>query len=100
MTNETRSRPDNQPTDVATDSPISPDILETIIGGRSIIDARHLHVSDLEAAKAFIKAYGFDTDDNNDSVTIQNIHSHALSTSLMCYSLTKVLRKFLQNFVI
>jgi uncharacterized protein (TIGR04562 family) len=53
-------------------------MLETIIGGKSIVDIRKLYIPDIEAAKDFIRAYGFEPENEIDSETIRNIREHAL----------------------
>ena len=53
--------------------------LATIIGGKSIIDAKRLFIADSESARAFIRAYGFDPDDSDDLQVILYIRDRALS---------------------
>lgn len=53
-------------------------MLESIIGGKSVIDTTHVSIADTSAAKAFIRAYGFDPDDVDDSQTILDLRERAL----------------------
>lgn len=58
---------------------ILPTDFETVIDDKSIVDARRVYVEDMKEAKAFIKAYGFDPDNLQDSITMSNIKNQAIA---------------------
>jgi len=55
-----------------------PDILNTIAGGRSVLDMTRLQVKSLESANAFLKTYGFDVDQPEQLETLWQQHRRAL----------------------
>lgn len=54
------------------------DVLQTMAGGRSAIDIQHLNITSIEAADAFVKNYGFNTDDPQVVEKIWYYHRRAL----------------------
>lgn len=62
--------------------------LQTIIGGKSIIDLNDLYITDAHNARRFLRAYGFDTEDPDDIETLRHIHTLAveyLTNTLLPY---------------
>lgn len=54
------------------------DTLETLIGGRSVVDLAQLHIGDEAAATRFMRAYGFDPADPEDHDWLDQIHGRAI----------------------
>lgn len=55
-----------------------PDVLQTVAGGRSVLDMRRLHILNMEAANSFLKTYGFDLDREADVKTLWAHHRRAM----------------------
>ncbi|MFN8790445.1 MAG: TIGR04552 family protein [Bdellovibrionales bacterium] len=55
-----------------------PDILQTVAGGRSALDAKRLHILNMEAANSFLKTYGFDVNSERDLKLLWAHHRRAL----------------------
>ena len=55
-----------------------PDILNTIAGGRSVLDMTRLQVKSLDSANAFLKTYGFDIEQPGQLETLWQQHRRAL----------------------
>lgn len=54
------------------------DVLQTVAGGRSVLDMRRLHILNMEAANSFLKTYGFDLDREEDVKTLWAHHRRAM----------------------
>jgi uncharacterized protein (TIGR04562 family) len=52
--------------------------LETLIGGRSVVDLQQLPVADDRSAARFLQAYGFDPNDPGDCRAMEQIHARAI----------------------
>ncbi|NVK44279.1 MAG: TIGR04552 family protein [Oceanospirillaceae bacterium] len=52
--------------------------LETLIGGRSVVDLTQMQIGDEPSAARFLRAYGFDPDDVEDRLWLEQIHARAI----------------------
>ncbi|UTW14028.1 TIGR04552 family protein [Marinobacterium rhizophilum] len=52
--------------------------LETLIGGRSVVDLQQLPVADDKSVGRFLQAYGFDPTDASDCRVMEQIHARAI----------------------
>lgn len=53
-------------------------VIEGLIGGLSPLDATSLRLTDLEEAKDFLSAYGYDPDEKEDAKILHSIHRRAV----------------------
>ncbi|RME16059.1 MAG: TIGR04552 family protein [Bdellovibrio sp.] len=56
-----------------------PNLLETLVGGRSPLEIQRLNIQDLDAAYHFIKAYGFDLKKDADKNKVWLYHRRAVT---------------------
>lgn len=57
----------------------SDELLNTVVGGLSVLDIPRLEISSKEDAYAFAKAYGYDLTDTDDLEVVWTIHAQAVS---------------------
>ncbi len=54
-------------------------ILDSVVGGRSVIDIPRLEIQTLEQAYGFIKTYGFDLNDMHELEEVWSFHRRAIA---------------------